>query len=100
MSRWSVEILPRAEHEIQHAQNWYEARREGLGQRFLDELDAVVARIADGPQRFPRWLDDTRYQRAGLSRFPYVVMFIANRETHTIIVVAAVHTSRSPGYWK
>jgi toxin ParE1/3/4 len=97
---WSIELLPRAENEMAQAQDWYEARREGLGRRFLDEVDAMFTRIADGPQRFPRWVDNARYQRAVLSRFPYVVMFIADRRTRTVTVVAVAHTSRKPGYWK
>lgn len=80
---WSVDLLPRAEKEIAHSQDWYEARRPGLGQRFLDEVEAMIARIAAGPQRFPRWLEDARYQRAVLSRFPFVIMFIADQRTRT-----------------
>lgn len=83
-----------------HAADWYEARRDGLGKRFLDEVEAMFERIAAGPARFPRWMDDDRYQRAVLSRFPYVVMFISDPAKHTVTVVAVVHTSRKPGYWK
>jgi plasmid stabilization system protein ParE len=85
---------------MEHAQAWYEARRQGLGARFLDEVEAMLTRIAAGPQRFQRWMDDARYQRAVLSRFPYVVMFIADRPSRTVTVVAVAHTSREPGYWK
>ncbi|HSR97526.1 MAG TPA: type II toxin-antitoxin system RelE/ParE family toxin [Kofleriaceae bacterium] len=96
----AIELLPRAEKELEHAQGWYETRREGLGGRFLDEVEAMLARISTGPQRFPRWMDDARYQRAVLSRFPYMVMFIANTPRRTVTVVAIAHTSRKPGYWK
>lgn len=97
---WAIEILPRAEKELAHAEDWYEARREGLGRRFLDEVEAMLARIALGPARFPRWLEDARYQRAVLSRFPYVVMFLADQRTLAVTVVAVAHTSQKPGYWK
>jgi hypothetical protein len=60
----------------------------------------MFERIADGPVRFPRWQDNARYQRAVLSRFPYVVMFIAEPSTRIVTVVAVAHTSRKPGYWK
>jgi hypothetical protein len=45
-------------------------------------------------------MDDARYQRAVLPRFPYVVMFVVERRTRTVMVVAVAHTSREPGYWK
>jgi plasmid stabilization system protein ParE len=97
---WSLEILPRAEKEIAQAEDWYEARREGLGQRFLDEIEAMFDRIADGPTRFPRWLDDARYRQGRAVSLPYVVMFIEEPATHTVTVAAVAHTSRQPGYWK
>ena len=75
---WSLELLPRAEKEMAQAADWYEARRDGLGKRFLDEVEAMFERIAAGPARFPRWVDDARYQRAVLSCFPYVVMFLSD----------------------
>jgi plasmid stabilization system protein ParE len=97
---WELEILPRAEDEVAQAEDWYEARRSGLGSRFLAEVEAALERIADGPERFPRWLDDARYRRAVLSRFPYVVMFVADPAASRVTVVAVAHTSREPGYWK
>lgn len=57
---WSIELLPRAENEMAHAEDWYEARREGLGRRFLDEAEVVFERIAAGSARFPRWQGDAR----------------------------------------
>jgi hypothetical protein len=54
---WSIELLPRAEKEMAHAEDWYEARREGLGRRFLDEVEAMFERIAAAPAQFPRWQD-------------------------------------------
>lgn len=97
---WSIEVLPRVENELAQAEDWYEAQRIGLGGRFLDEVNAVFERIAAGPARFPRWLDDARYRRAVLSRFPYVVMFTDESSTRTVTIVAVAHTSRNPGYWK
>ncbi len=94
---WSIDLVPRAEKEVALAQDWYEARRSGLGRRFLDELDGMLAEI---PTRFPRWQDDARYQRAVLARFPYVVFFVADSVKPLATVVAVAHTSQKPGYWK
>jgi plasmid stabilization system protein ParE len=97
---WQLEILPRAEDEVAQTQAWYEERRTGLGGRFLAEVEATIDAIAQSPERFPRWLDDLRYRRALLSRFPFVVMFVVDPATSTVTIVAVAHTSREPGYWK
>jgi hypothetical protein len=49
---WTIELSPRAEAELADAQDWYEARREGLGRRFFEAVDAMLVRIAAGPQAF------------------------------------------------
>lgn len=97
---WSVEVVPRAEGEIAEATDWYEARRAGLGRRFLDDIDGVLGAIAERPMRFPRWQEDARYQRALFPRFPYVVFFATESASRIVTVVAVAHTSRRPGYWK
>ncbi len=97
---WELEILPRAEAEMAQAEDWYGSTAGGTGTSILAEVEAVLERIADGPERFPRWLDDRRYRRAVLHRFPYVVIFIALHPTPRVTVVAIAHTSREPGYWR
>jgi hypothetical protein len=32
----------------------YALKREGLGDRFLDEIDATIERITEGPEHFSR----------------------------------------------
>jgi hypothetical protein len=39
-------FISTAERELQEAIEFYEAAENGLGARFLDEVEAVVARIA------------------------------------------------------
>jgi hypothetical protein len=46
-------ILPPAELDVSDAAAWYEERRAGLGDEFLDELDSVLRRIIKSPLQFP-----------------------------------------------
>jgi len=41
-----VYFLPTSEAELLAAQAWYDERADGLGDRFFDAVDGVVARIA------------------------------------------------------
>ena len=45
----TVELLKEAEEELTEAALWYEAKQQGLGVRFRDEIAHVVSRIAEDP---------------------------------------------------
>jgi hypothetical protein len=53
---WRIEWTPAAAAEAEAAK--YAFKREGLGDRFLDEIDATIERITEGPEHFQRWPDD------------------------------------------
>ncbi len=67
----AISFLPQAEADIESAHDWYEQKRVGLGDKFLEELRRTVDRIRDHPHLY----GVVRKQiRAGpLRRFPWVV---------------------------
>ena len=85
-----------ARGDMAEAFAWYEGRRVGLGQEFLDAAAASLARIEQQPQIFSLAVDDIRM--APLRRFPYVVYFVA-LPRHTS-VLAVVHGRRHPRIWQ
>jgi plasmid stabilization system protein ParE len=84
-----------AEVELSQAALYYEERGEGLGDRFLDEIDAVVARFQVAPEA-PR-IFDKGCRKARLERFPYAVIYRVMEDS--IQIIAVMHSSRKPGYW-
>ena len=90
-------VLPEAEEELFAAMQWYETRRPGLGMEFIGVVEHALGRIADSPGQFAVWTADSRYRRAVLDRFPYVVLFEERPEA--VEVVAVAHAKRRPGYW-
>jgi plasmid stabilization system protein ParE len=92
-----LRILLEAEQEIAEALDWYEARRPGLGVRYLRAIDAAFERIVSNPESFPLWQKKEPYRKCVLLQFPYVLFF---RTTPEEIVIAAVaHAKRHPRYW-
>ena len=53
-------VDPAAEDDIFDAYRWYEDRRLGLGERFLDSLDDAFQLVADNPIAFPSVIEDVR----------------------------------------
>jgi len=68
----------------------------GLGDRFVDELENILERIAIAPGRFPYVLPSVR--RALLTVFPYAVFF--RERGDVIFVISCFHSSRDPKIWQ
>src|SRR5689334_23846192 len=93
-----IVLAPDAQAELEAATEWYEARREGLGLRFLLLVDEALLAIEETPSGFPRWEPDTRFRKFTMQRFPYLVFY---RELDDRVeVVAIAHGAREPGYWR
>ena len=89
-------VRPEAELDIGDAASWYERERQGLGLRFIAELDRVLERIGASPYQFPEIEHGVR--RGLLHRFPYAIYFEVHEED--VEVCAVLHFHRHPDTWK
>jgi plasmid stabilization system protein ParE len=96
LTRKTVRIHPAALEEAEAATEWYVERSRRAAERFLDELDQALERIAENPQQFAEYVYGTRCMV--LRRFPYVVVFRA--ADAAVEIVAIAHGRRRPGYWR
>jgi plasmid stabilization system protein ParE len=91
-----VNLHPEALAEFQLAAAFYESERPGLALRFVEAVDATIARIVESPN-VGRPIDEN--VRRCLTRvFPYGVLYASDAESVHILAVA--HLAREPGYWK
>lgn len=89
-------IKPWAELDATDAANWYNRKRDGLGNEFLLALEAKINAIRRNPRQFT--VEYKGIRRAFTERFPYGIFFIF--ENDVVYILAIVHTSRSPKIWK
>jgi toxin ParE1/3/4 len=91
-----LDFHPAVRDEIDDAHDWYEQRQPGLGGRFLDEVQRVLAEITANPTRYG--FADADIREGPLTRFPYAVYYrvLVDR----IRVLAVYHTSRDPSGWQ
>jgi len=85
-------LRPRAEADLAEAFRWYEARLPGLGDAFVQSVDACFARIQRHPEAHPEV--HPRVRRAPLRRFPYGVFYVVRDDR--IDVLAVYHARRRP----
>lgn len=91
-----VELHPEADSEMRAAARWYQSCQPGLGTRFLREVGNAGKRISDYPEACQILAGSVR--RCLLEQFPFGILYRV--EAERIYVLAVMHLSREPGYWK
>ncbi len=92
----AFEFHPEAEQEFLAATRWYDEVKRELGDRFEAEVDRAIRRILKHPRIFRSLSRRTR--RCLIRTFPYGIIFAPLAER--IVIIAVMHLSREPGYWK
>lgn len=97
---WQVASRPEVENDIIEIAAWYDARGEGLGDRFVEEVLAVLNELTINPllncRRHPHKNIRWRYPRS----FPYRVIYEVIESEKTVIVAAVLHGARHDRAWK
>lgn len=87
-----LEIKDHANLEIIEAYLYYEEKRLGLGEEFLEHLNVYFDRIITNPKHFPQ--KRKPYREAFIKRFPYLIIYeITNRK---VIVYSIFNTWQNP----
>ena len=91
----SFRLSRRANRDVEAVREWYDKQDAGLGNQFLDDLNATFSIICERPKSFPQVKPGIRATRC--SRFPYRIYFevFADR----IDILAVYHTARNPRRW-
>ncbi|WP_390936284.1 type II toxin-antitoxin system RelE/ParE family toxin [Parapedobacter soli] len=90
----TVIISSAAEKELQDSFEWYEEQRLGLGERFLNQIDAAVMTVGNNPQLFP--VKVGTYRQYVVSTFPFVIVYEYIPENQLVYILHIFHTSRHP----
>lgn len=92
----SFSIEPAALAELRAATEFHEAQRPNLGDKLVEAVDAALLKLSDFPDAWPR--DDDGVRRCPVAGFPYWLVYV--RTAEQVSIVAIVHSSREPGYWR
>jgi len=87
---------PESLEEYQEAARYYAERDPALALRFIEAVEDAIQRILEAPERWRVLDDDVR--RCLTHVFPYGILYTI--EAEFILIVAVMHGSRKPGYWK
>ena len=91
-----IAFHPEADEEMVASAGFYEYRVEGLGLKFLYEIEAALKHIARNPYGWPVKTENARCYL--LHRFPFGLLYQVY--TDHIYILAVMHLHREPAYWK
>lgn len=87
-------LHPEAVAEMADAYSWYEERRKGLGDMFIDAINKRLTDIAQHPERYHK--RKARFREALVEIFPYVIIYEFMKKEQTVFVSYIFHTKRNP----
>jgi toxin ParE1/3/4 len=87
---------PAALIEYSEAVQYYAQNRTALAQAFIDAVENTIYRIRESPTTWQIIDEDVR--RCMTRKFPYGVLYTV--EEDEILILAIMHCSREPNYWK
>jgi plasmid stabilization system protein ParE len=89
-------ITPEAEEDLAVAKEWYEQKREGLGDQFILCVEAALDQIRRVPAGATELYPGVR--RVVVRKFPYGVFHRVDPDQ--IAVIAIYHGKRDPRGWQ
>ncbi|MGL5808060.1 MAG: type II toxin-antitoxin system RelE/ParE family toxin [Xenococcaceae cyanobacterium] len=87
---------PDALTEYADAVRYYTEQRTEIAQAFINAIEDAVYRIRESPTRYTAIDEDVR--RCMTRKFPYGILYTIEQDC--ILILAVMHCSREPGYWK
>lgn len=87
---------PEALTEYSEAVQYYTEQRVEIAQAFINAIEDTVYRIRESPTRHAVIEDEVR--RCMARKFPYGILYTIEQDY--ILILAVMHCSREPEYWK
>ena len=85
--KFELQILPSAQEDIVAAVKWYNDIRKPLADSIKEELKANILFIRQNPLLFQ--IRYNKFRAAILKRFPYLIYYMVDDSTITIIALLA-----------
>lgn len=93
-----IEYHPEAESEFIEAGRWYYLES---GQKLVEEFYAEFFNPVRFIEEFPTvsLVETNGTRRVRLNRFPYSIVYLYNKKSEVVSIVAVMHQKRLPFYW-
>ena len=93
---YKLDILSLVKYDIFDGFNWYEAKRLGLGNEFIEEIETTIKYIEKYPNHYQIKYRN-KYREAVVKRFPYLIIYEIIEST---VLIYSVFPSKDNPYSK
>lgn len=94
---YKLTIRPEVYDDIQSGIDWYNSKQKGLGRRFFEAVQKQYNVLKKNPVFQVRY-DDVHC--LPLKKFPYMIHFIVEEDSKTVVVLGVIKTYLNPEKWK
>lgn len=91
-----LKLSPFAEKDLEESIEYYNERRDDLGNEFANSVSNTFEKIKENPNQFPVEFKEMR--KAQTERFPFNIFFVVNNTIGYILGI--FHSSRNPSKMK
>jgi plasmid stabilization system protein ParE len=91
---YKIELLPRTRKELLEAWEWYDDRWNGLGDRFVREVEKRLEQIEKTPEGYAE--RKKGFRETNVKVFPCLIIYRIHKRKKIIAVSSIFHTSRNP----
>ena len=98
--KWKVVARPQVAVDICTTAEWYNSKREGLGDEFAEEILSVFDALEVNPLLHSRRHDTKNIRWRYPKRFPYRVIYEVVDAERLVIIAAVLHTARRESVWR
>lgn len=95
---YSLVVRPEVDADLLEAEAWYNAKRPGLGDRFLQAVRTAIESLAENPLRFRVRHRGLQVRWAYPAVFPYRIVYRVLDDS--IVIYAVIHSARRPRTWR
>jgi plasmid stabilization system protein ParE len=88
------QLHEKAYHEYIEAYEWYERKQEGLGNRFMNNVEKRIQQISEHPYYYSN--KHGNYREAKVEDFPYLIVYEVFKQKQLIHIAAIYHGKRNP----
>lgn len=89
MTEYKLKILPKAFKDLKETKQWYNEKKEFLGEEFKSEINKEFNFLEKNPFIYQiRFLE---FRKALLKRFPYCIYYVVEESVQIVVVFAVLH---------
>jgi uncharacterized protein with ParB-like and HNH nuclease domain len=93
---YTCRLHPLIQQDYNEAYAWYEDKKKGLGERFMQAVKNKIEQIAAHPETYSS-KSNKKFREVKVDFFPYLLVYKINKPSGEIYISSLHHIKKHPG---